>query len=204
MYGGSFAKWCADCEVSDAAVPSIVKAIAAEMKAVANALRELNPELYAANTAKRAAEGKTHNVECSFAAVCFQHFERLALETMVGFLEREGYIRNGRCVLCHDGVMIEHQTLPNDLLERMSACVKEKTGFALDMKYKAFDEALDAFVVPRSAMSFEETEKVAHRRVLPRRFAPPLPVLADRVRRFQFRLHNELFLHSRDGSFAHL
>jgi len=84
----------------------------------------------------------------TFIAIFLQIYEEKILRLLFGLLEEKKLVQFGyaRCVLCHDGAMIEKSLFDDnsmkieDFIVDLNELVMEEMGFKCDFKLKEFDE----------------------------------------------------------------
>jgi len=84
----------------------------------------------------------------TFISIFLQIYEEKILRLLYGLLEEYNLVKmgNSRCVLCHDGAMIEKTSFDGkhidiySFIEELNELVKEEMGFKCDFKLKEFDE----------------------------------------------------------------
>ena len=138
-YGGSYEAWRKNTNAVNAPLP-FVREFQKESKALAQTFIAANSKLYAKYCKLKPA---TYNYEHGFLSTVIQNIERRILEKMYTFFRSKKLITNNNCVLCHDGIMLRAETLPEGVLDELAAHIHEVSGFKLVWKDKPMEHYLE-------------------------------------------------------------
>jgi hypothetical protein len=152
LYFGSFKNWLDDLNIdlyafqNDMEIIGFINNFSDELKLIGERIIESNPVLVK-EIQKHKQKNKQTNYNLIGSVVSFylQEWEVRVLECMYNYCEEKGYLQNGVCALCADGIMLsshfggDESLLPKELNE----IVKSKIGFNLVFENKILDEALD-------------------------------------------------------------
>jgi len=115
-------------------------------------ITSLNPKLY-----KDVCKRKEYNANGSLTNIILCNLENEILLNTVQFLTNEGYNVD---VLVFDGCMVrkdENKTITDDLLNRLSVYVYEKTGYKIEFVEKDLDTSLDLSIYEDAKNDIEST-----------------------------------------------
>lgn len=120
-----------------------------------------NPELsMEIDKRKKIQEKFDFNRSGAVVSYFLQHIENLFLETIFSWCVDNGYIKDNKVVLCHDGIMIDKNLYKPELLTIFSQLIKDKFDFDIKFENKVMDKSyldiLDSHIV---SPSLEKTDK---------------------------------------------
>lgn len=140
LYGGRFETWADKRPYKLEQLPLLTDFII-ELHKLSNLILSSNPEIERINRDIKKAKGKVlTNVVGSVCSFYLQEWERRVLEVVYQYAVEKQYIRNGICVLCYDGIMLENHLYDNKILTEFSEIVMKKLGFVLKFTSKPLDE----------------------------------------------------------------
>ena len=119
LYGGGFKNWAKDNDVK-ASELDISKRLEEELLYIRWKSVELNPLLYAeveADIKKRKQVKTQYDINNRTVSYYIQEIENRILETIYSYCRDNGYISNGVCSLCYDGLMLEKHRYNPELLQ---------------------------------------------------------------------------------------
>jgi P4 family phage/plasmid primase-like protien len=160
-YGGGFKNWVKDSEISvELCDESITKhGYITEIKVVTDfresmilihkCIEKSNPDLCDIVRKLKLEKGEkegTYNLAGSVCSFVLQEYEIRVLEQMFLYVNRQGLIENGVCVLCADGIMIERRFYNQTLLNKLTNLIIKTIGFNLGFTQKEMKKGYNAII----------------------------------------------------------
>lgn len=158
-YGGGFKKWLEKAEIDVALCdPAVVKDGAIlelhlmrefreAMTPIHKRIARANPHLCSIVRALKKARGiDSYNLEGTVCSFVLQEYEVRVLEQLFLHCSNNNLIEDGVCVLCADGLMIEHRFYDAALLTTFADITKRALGFDLVFTQKEMAKGYNAIL----------------------------------------------------------
>ena len=145
LYRGGFKNWAKDNDVK-ASKLDISKRLREELLYIRLKFVELNPLIYAeveADIKKRKQVKTQYDINNRTVSYYTQEIENRILETIYSYCRDNGYISNGVCSLCYDGLMLEKHRYKPELLLIFNTIILETFGLDLKFEEKKMTNYLD-------------------------------------------------------------
>jgi hypothetical protein len=167
-YGGGFKKWVEKSKINpETCNPTVVvegvimeigtlRKFRESMRVIHTQIEKQNPALCDVVRKLKAERGQlegSYNLAGSVCSFVLQEYEIRVLEKLFLYCSNNGLIENGVCVLCADGLMIEHKFYDPTLLSKMTDLVKDTLGFSLVFTQKEMDK--DYLAILDKSLAFD-------------------------------------------------
>lgn len=163
-FGGNPKQWCKDNGVESKKLPTFIYELQSEMKELAEAVEEQNPEIKKYLKKKRAANQyeKEYTMFTTLSVFYFEH-ENKMLESAYNYLTANNLIEDGIVTLCFDGLMIkkieDHEVL-DKVLNDLTVEVEKETGFKVEFTEKAMTKTVKAKLIKQQEELSEEIDEI--------------------------------------------
>ena len=140
MFGGSIAKWKTDNDIKTSFIPKEIKGLEKEITSIQQFICDSNPEIYEWCESRNLEKGKDYNLKGTTCSHFLQQKECMVLEVVYQYCVDNDYIKDDKCALCNDGIMIETVNYKPELLTELEVEVQKELGFNMVFVEKELDE----------------------------------------------------------------
>lgn len=135
MYGGTLQAWASEFNIDVSIHHGRLIEFQIEMQRINDTVASHNPEIVEiARSLKRDEGSNLYGTVCSYM---LQEYESQVLECVYLYCVKNGFVQDGVCALCADGLMIPTTLFKPCLLDDLSVEVERVTGFKLRFTNKA-------------------------------------------------------------------
>ena len=168
---GTFEGWCKENKVESPEPLQIISDIRNELTAIAQVLKEANPELYKSVLRSKKEKGACHNILGSFFALYLQHYEYMIMQKLMSWLVANTNVCNfGKSkfkVLTYefDGIKLYKPNVDayggvDKLLQDINDIITELTGFNITFENKPIKDFYDVEILQETkGVSFDDVSK---------------------------------------------
>jgi hypothetical protein len=137
LYLGGVNSWIEDYEIDNKIIMPYIKHFMDELKEIAQIIFDNNQKLHKKILLNK---GYTGNKYSTIMAYYLQNLERLILEEIYQYLEKNNIIKENSVILCYDGLMIEKKYFYDGLLVDLSNHIYDIAGIRLILSIKTMTE----------------------------------------------------------------
>lgn len=135
MYGGTIVAWASEFKIDVSIHHDRLIQFQNEMQRINKTIAQHNPEIV--EIARSVKGDKASNLYGTVCSYMLQEYESQILECIYLYCVANGYIQDGVCALCADGLMIPTSLYKPSLLSELEIEVERVTGFKLRFTNKA-------------------------------------------------------------------